>query len=65
MMLQAILSKNSHLNTVKKIASYVKLYCVIILIMHILFCHTNQKNVLQKEIDLTSEVYLLIKKISP
>ena len=37
-----------------------KTFCVIIHIMHILFCRTNQINVLQKEIkDWTFEVYLL------
>ena len=34
-------------------------FCVIIFIMHILVCHKNQKNVLQKEIkDWYFEVYL-------
>ena len=31
-------------------SQYVTLFCVFILIMHIFFCHTNQKNMLQKEI---------------
>ena len=47
--LLAILSKNSHL---KDIPSYAILFCVFILIMHILFSRTNQKNVLQKKIRL-------------
>ena len=37
-----------------------KLFCVFILIMHVLFRRTNQKNVLQEEIkDWISEVNLL------
>ena len=41
--------------------SYVKLFCVFILTMYILFCPANQVNVLQKVIkDWTLEVYLLI-----
>ena len=37
-----------------------KTFCVFIFIMHFLFCSTNQKNVLQKEIkDRALEVYLL------
>ena len=49
-----ILSKNSHLKEL------FKFFCVFILIMHILFYLTNQKNVLQKEIkDWTSKIYLL------
>ena len=36
-----------------------KIFCVFILIMHILFCCTHQKNVLQKEIkDWNFKVYL-------
>ena len=46
--------KNSHLKDISPVI------CFFILIMHILFCRTNQKNVLQKEIkDWTFEVYLL------
>ena len=33
--------------------------------MYILFYHTNQKNVLQKEKDWTFEVYLLVGEPSP
>ena len=40
-----------------------KNFCVFFLIMHILFCCTNQKNVLQKEMkDWTFEVHLLTDK---
>ena len=40
---------NSHLKHIFPVT--LKDFCVFILIMHILFCRTNQKNVLQKEID--------------
>ena len=45
----------------KKKGYLCKTFCVFILIMHILFCCRNQKNVLLKEIkDQTFEAYLLI-----
>ena len=61
-----IKKKNSHLKDISP--ALLKTFCVIIHIMHILFCGTNQKNVLQTEIKwwtfvvylLTFEVYLLI-----
>ena len=38
---------------------------VFIIILQILFCHTNQKNVLQKEVDWTFEGYFLTVEPSP
>ena len=59
-------------NTVKKwpferyFLSYVKLFRVFILIMHILFWRTNYKNLLQKIVkDRAVEAYLLTVSSSP
>ena len=44
-------------------SQFFKTFCVFILIINILFCRKNQKNVLQKEIkDWTLEAYLLIEE---
>ena len=44
---------------------FCKTFCVFILIINILFCRKNQKNVLQEEIkNWTFEAYLLIEETS-
>ena len=54
--------KNIHLKDISPVM--LKLF-VFIIILQILFCHTNQKNVLQKEVDWTFEGYFLTVEPSP
>ena len=55
--------KSSHLKDISPVLS--KTFCVFILILLSLFCHKNQKNMLQKEIkDWTFNTYLLTEESS-